>query len=231
MANNNRTQLSTFMQYLASIPAETAMRLPPLSELSGQLGLSVASLREQMEVARMMGLIEVHPRTGIQKRVYTFTDTVMVSLMYAIASGEDAFQAFSDFRKHVEAAYWKEAASLMSEDDLAGLARLVTKATAKLHSQPPQNPLEEHKEFHMCMYRKIQNPYVQGVLEAYWIMYEVTGMAIYTDMQYLEQVWKYHQGMVEALQSGEIDRGYRLFMEHIDLITKRVVKDKRHRFE
>lgn len=231
MANNNRTQLSTFMQYLASIPAETAMRLPPLSELSGQLGLSVASLREQMEVARMMGLIEVHPRTGIQKRVYTFTDTVMVSLMYAIASGEDAFQAFSDFRKHVEAAYWKEAASQMSEEDLAGLTRLVTKATAKLHSQPPQNPLEEHKEFHMCMYRKIQNPYVQGVLEAYWIMYEVTGMAIYTDMQYLEQVWKYHQGMVEALQSGEIDRGYRLFMEHVDLITKRVVKDKRHRFE
>jgi DNA-binding FadR family transcriptional regulator len=231
MANNNRTQLSTFMQYLASIPAETAIRLPPLSELSGQLGLSVASLREQMEVARMMGLIEVHPRTGIQKRAYSFTDTVMVSLMYAIASGEDAFQAFSDFRKHVEAAYWKEAASQMSEEDLAGLTRLVTKATAKLHSQPPQNPLEEHKEFHMCMYRKIQNPYVQGVLEAYWIMYEVTGMAIYTDMPYLEQVWKYHQGMVEALQSGEIDRGYRLFMEHVDLITKRVVKDKRHRFE
>lgn len=179
----------------------------------------------------MMGLIEVHPRTGIRKRAYTFTDTVMVSLMYAIASGEDAFQTFSDFRKHVEAAYWKEAVSQLSDEDIEALTRLVTRAFGKLHSRPPQIPIEEHKEFHLSMYRKISNPYVQGILESYWIMYEVTGMAVYTDLQYLEQVWRYHQHMIEALQRGEMDRGYHLFMEHIDLISQRVLKDKRHRFE
>ena len=229
--STNRYQINSFMQYLASLPPCEANRLPPLAELSTQLGISVASLREQMEVARVMGLIEVRPRTGIHKRPYSFTDSVVLSLMYAVASGEDAFQNFSNFRKHVEAAYWQEAASQLTADDLAGLSKLVTKAFAKLHSRPPQIPVEEHREFHLSMYRKINNVYVQGVLEAYWALYELTGMAVYTDLQYLEQVWKYHQHMIEAIQAGELERGYRLFMEHIDLISQRVVKDKRHRFE
>lgn len=227
----NRYQISSFMQYLASLPPGESSRLPTLSEMSNQLGISVASLREQMEVARVMGLIEVRPRTGIHKRAYTFTDSVVVNLMYAVASGEDAFQAFSNFRKHIEAAYWQEAASLLTVDDLAGLSRLVTRAFAKLHSRPPQIPVDEHREFHLSMYRKLNNVYVQGVLEAYWNLYEVTGMAVYTDLAYLEQVWKYHQHMIEAIQAGELDRGYRLLMEHTELISQRVVKDKRHRFE
>ncbi len=231
MTTNPQYQLSVFMTYLASLPSDAAARLPSLTELSKKLQISVASLREQMEVARMMGLIEVHPRTGIQKRAYSFTDTIVVNLMYAVTSGEDAFSEFSDFRKHVESAYWKEAASLLLDEDLEFLSRIVTKAVGKLHARPPQIPVEEHRDFHLAMYRKITNTYVRGVLEAYWIMYEATGMAVYTDLQYLEQVWRYHQLMIDALQHGELDKGYRLFMEHIDLISQRVLKDQRHRFE
>lgn len=231
MAYTLNTGLSPFMKYLASMPVDTACRLPPLAQLSQQLNISVASLREQMEVARMMGLIEVHPRTGIQKVKFSFTHTVVMSLLYGNEAGEEFFQQISDLRKHVEAAYWQEAASQLTASHLDQLDQIVTKAFQKLHSRPPQIPVEEHKTFHLVMYQKIENPYVQGILEAYWILYELTGMAVYADLQYLEQVWLYHRRMVEALKKSEFEAGYRIFMEHIDLMSQRVLKDKRHRFE
>lgn len=231
MNQDNQLQLNPFMKYLASLPPDTAIRLPSLHELSRQLGISVASLREQMEVARVMGLIEVRPRTGIVKRPYTFTDTATMSLMYAVADGQDAFQAFSDLRQHIEAAYWKEAAALLNEDDTVYLQSIVDRAFGRLHNRPPQIPMEEHREFHLSVYRRINNPYVQGILEAYWVMYEKTGMAVYSDLEYLEQVWNYHQQMVKAIRNDRMEAGYQLFMEHLDLISHRVIKDKRHNFE
>ena len=58
-------------------------RLPSLSELSQQLGISIASLREQMDVARSMGLVEVRPKTGIRRLPYAFRPAVSSSLKYA----------------------------------------------------------------------------------------------------------------------------------------------------
>ena len=58
------------------------------------------------------------------------------------------------------------------------------------------------------MYKKLNNIFVTGILEAYWQAYEDVGLDVYTDLQYLEQVWTYHQKTVEAIASGELD--YRL---------------------
>ncbi len=51
---------SDFLNYLAETnrEGEDCERLPSLQALSKQLGVSVSSLREQMEVARALGLIE-----------------------------------------------------------------------------------------------------------------------------------------------------------------------------
>ncbi len=60
-------------------------RLPTLKELSGQLDIGVSRLREQLEVARALGLVEVRPRTGIRRLEYEFQPAVQLSLNYAIA--------------------------------------------------------------------------------------------------------------------------------------------------
>ena len=51
-------EVSEFLRYLAVHPAAEGS-LPPLSQLSRELGISVAGLREQLEVARAMGLVDV----------------------------------------------------------------------------------------------------------------------------------------------------------------------------
>ena len=58
--------LSEFLVYLAEKVSNGEEQLPSLSSLSKELNISVATLREQLEVARVFGLVEVRPKTGIK---------------------------------------------------------------------------------------------------------------------------------------------------------------------
>jgi len=229
--SSNPQRLSIFMQYLSTLSESYSAKIPSLIELSQILGVSVASLREQMEVARIMGLIEVKPRTGIQKVPYSFSKSVLINLTYALVNDPSSFDAYSDLRKHVESAYWKEAVSLLNSEDIGVLFNIIKVALNKLHSKPPQIPHEEHKRFHLSMYKKLNNIFVTGILEAYWQAYEDVGLDVYTDLQYLEQVWSYHQKTVEAIASGELDTGYKSFAEHMEMISNRTNKPRVSRFE
>lgn len=101
----NGMDLSEFLRYLSQYQDDDG-RLPALSKLSKELKISVATLREQLEVARALGLVDVRPKTGIRKLDYTFKPAVMKSLSYAAALNPGYFfQAFSDLRTHVESAY------------------------------------------------------------------------------------------------------------------------------
>ncbi len=67
-----------------------------------------------MEVARAFGFVEVRPKTGIRKNKYRFTPAVTASLGYAIKENAKLFDAYADLRKHIEAAYFEEAAALLT---------------------------------------------------------------------------------------------------------------------
>src|SRR5215470_20175021 len=93
--------ISEFMRYLAA-HEEAEQGLPTLTELSQELGVSVASLREQLEVARALGLIEVKPgRGGTRRRDYSFTPAVRQSLGYALALNNAHFRKYAELRNHV----------------------------------------------------------------------------------------------------------------------------------
>ena len=83
--------------------------MPSLTDLSRELGISVAALREQLEVARALGLVEVRPRTGMRRLSYSFTPAVKQSLGYALALNKDHFEKYSELRSHIESVYWDEA--------------------------------------------------------------------------------------------------------------------------
>ncbi len=72
--------LSEFLVYLSKVDPSNNYRIPALAELSKQLGVSIASLREQLEVARMLGVVEVRPKTGIRRLKFSFKPAVTHSL-------------------------------------------------------------------------------------------------------------------------------------------------------
>lgn len=227
-AMNPNNLSSDFLTYLAETNRvdENCERLPSLHVLSKQLGVSVSSLREQMEVARALGLVEAKPRTGLRRLPYSFRPAVDQSLSYAIAIDQENFLKFADLRRNVEAAYWYQAVRLLTEEDHHVLQQLIEHAWEKLRGTPIQIPQLEHRQLHLSIYKRLDNPFVSGILEAYWEAYEAVGLNLYAGYAYLDEVWSYHQRMVDAICSGDLEAGHQALLEHTDLIRHRVIESE-----
>jgi DNA-binding FadR family transcriptional regulator len=214
-------ELSEFLRYLAS-HEEAEGGLPTLHDLSRELGIGVAALREQLEVARALGLVEVKPRMGTRRREYSFTPAIRQSLGYALALSNEHFRKYAELRNHVESAFWYQAVRKLTEEDKQELQNLVSRAWKKIRGTPIQVPHEEHCLLHLKIYSRLENPFVTGILEAYWEAYEAVGLNVFTGgYEMLEEVWQYHQKMVEAICSGNFEAGYEALVTHTDLLYQR----------
>ena len=214
-------EISEFMRYLAT-HNEADDEFPSLKDLSVELGVSLASLREQLEVARALGLVEVRQRLGTRRRAYSFTPAVRQSLQYALALDDNHFRKYSELRNHVEAAFWHEAVQKLTDLDKQELQALIARAWEKLRGMPIQVPHEEHRNLHLLIYRRLENPFVSGILEAYWDAYETVGLNVFAGgYDYLQEVWRYHQKMVEAICIGDYKAGYEALIAHTDLLYQR----------
>ena len=213
--------LSEFLRYLAS-HEEAARGLPTLNELSRELGIGLAALREQLEVARALGLVEVKPRMGTRRREYSFTPAIRQSLGYALALDNDHFRKYAELRKHVESAFWHQAVRKLTDDDKQDLQNLVARDWDKLRGTPVQVPHEEHCLLHLKIFSRLDNPFVTGILEAYWEAYEAVGLNVFAGgYEYLQEVWGYHQKMVESICTGDFEAGYEALVTHTDLLYQR----------
>lgn len=215
---------SEFLTYLSDRARadDDPCSLPSLSGLSEELDISISRLREQLEVAKALGLVEVRPRVGIRSLPYRFTPAVRQSLFYAIKQDHKFFEEFLDLRRHIEYAYLPQAVEALTDEDKEVLQELIHCAWEKLNGRPVRIPHEEHRKFHLTIFRRLENVFVTGLLEAYWDAYEAVGLDVYADMEYLEKVWQYHEKLVESIIAGEMDRSLRLLKDHFDLLIDRL---------
>ena len=212
---------SDLLQYLAEQGRNHGERLPPITELAEEIGISTGKLREQLEVARAMGLVEVRPKTGIRTLDYEFAPMLKANLLFALSLDASLFDQYGVLRNHVEAAFWYQAVEALLPQDKEKLQQLVDQAWSKLRGKPVQIPHEEHRQLHMTVFSRLDNLFVQGLLESYWTGYEAVGLDLYTDYSYLEEVWRYHQDMVDAIVEGKYEAGYEALVEHTGLIHHR----------
>lgn len=211
---------SEFLRYLLAQDCQPGTRLPSLDEISAEIGISVGKLREQFEVARMLRLVEAGPRKGIRCLPYDFLPAVRLSLMVALALDRGAFHAFAALRIHLETAFWEEAVSLLLPEDIAHLNELVGQAQAKLTYDRIQIPYPEHRQLHLTIFSRLENPFVLGLLAAYWDAYEAVELNTYADYSYLQEVWSYHERIVKAIEAGDYAVGKELLIQHMRLIDK-----------
>ncbi len=226
-----KSELSLFLKYLihayheaqerGEISPHGEVRLPPLDQISKRLGSSVPNLREQLAVARALGLVDAKPKVGIRLRPYSFTPAVSLSLRVAVALDPAYFDQFAELRKEVERAFFRRAAQSLTAEDRQDLEALVRRAWAKLDDHPPRIPHREHRDLHLTLYRRIHNTFVKGIVEAFWDLYEAVGLNRYADIAFLREVWRYHQKIVEYIIAEDYDQAQRWFEEHLDMLKQR----------
>ena len=207
-----------FLDYILSKKEKGECQLPSLSVLSRELEISNTTLREILEMVRTLGIIEAHPRSGIELLPYSFKPPVVKSLCYASMEDRNKFNEFADLRMHLEKAYFPQAVKLLTHDNLHEMMNLIKNAQEKLGKNPIQIPHSEHRKLHLSIYQNIHNEYVTSLLEAYWVMYESVGLDLYTDYSYLVKVWNYHEMIVEEIAKGCFEKSFELLIEHMELI-------------
>lgn len=210
---------SEFLSYLLENNIQPGERLPSLANLSDEMGVSISKLREQFEVAKMLGLVDAKPKRGITRTEYDFLPPVRLSLLAALALRSQHFDAYSSLRAHLETAYWDEAVILLTDEDITYLQQLVQRAIEQLQQPRIRIPHLEHRELHLKIFSRLDNPFVMGLLEAYWDAYEAVELNTYADYEYLQEVWRYHRQIVEMIAAKNIDEGKRLLVEHMTLLS------------
>jgi DNA-binding FadR family transcriptional regulator len=209
---------SDFLKYLAQHHVEPGDRLPPLCEIGDNMGVSVGKLREELAVARGLGVVSARPRLGIQREPFDFSQAVLPAILFSLATGETCFAQLSRLRRAIEVSFWDEAVVLLTAEDKARLGRLVAEAWAKLRGDPIHIPNGEHRQLHLTIFSRLENPFVQGLLIAYWDAYEASELTRFMRLQYWVDVWAYHERIVEALGANDFERGRRLLTEHFELL-------------
>ncbi|MCK6578542.1 MAG: FCD domain-containing protein [Anaerolineae bacterium] len=217
----SRIQLeSDLLNFIIRAGFQPGDRLPTLNVLQDEnhLDVGISKVREQLEVARALGLVEVRSKTGMRLKEYSFTPAVRLSLFYALAQSQRNFEHFGELRNHLEVAFWNEACARLQPEDLETMRDCIVRAADKLNSSHINIPNEEHRTFHLTLFARLENPFVMGILEAYWDAYEAIEVTRYASYQYLQQVWKYHEQILEALIAGDYEKAKQLFIEHTKLM-------------
>jgi len=209
---------SDILRYIVEHELRPGDRLPTIPELSQELGVSVSKIREEMAVARALGVVQIRPRSGTQVQDFSFGPAATLSVLYALHLNRAQFQEFAKLRKSIELGFWREAVCQLTPDDIAHLRDLVVRARQKLTWVPIEVPFPEHRSLHLTFFKHLENPFVQGLLEAYWTAYEAYGLALYADLSHHREVWDYHERMVECIARGDIDASYQALKEHMMLL-------------
>jgi DNA-binding FadR family transcriptional regulator len=207
-----------FLNYIIEQKIGPGARLPTLAEMSEEIGISVGKLREQLEVARNRGLVSVKPRVGTQREPFDFLPVTRDSVLFSLASGEAEFEHFSELRQAIETGLWMPAVTHLLPQDLEELKSLVARAWQKLYGDPVLIPNMEHRQLHLTIFHRLDNPFVKGILEAYWDIYEAIELTRLASYQYWLEVWEYHEKIVGAICEGEFFRGQQLLIEHFELL-------------
>jgi DNA-binding FadR family transcriptional regulator len=223
MKNNNifSKKQSAFIEYLLSFEKDRENKIPSIKKIGEKLGLSTPCVREQLELAKNLGLIKVQPRKGISILPYDFSPAVVKSLYFAIKSDKEYFNQYSDLRNKLEKSFFIESAKLLNKSDIFAIQSIVQRALIKLNGNQIQIPHQEHRSFHLHIYCKLDNKFVKGLLKSYWDMYELVGLDHFTDLLYLEKVWDYHDRIIMMISIKEYEKAYQFLEEHINLIYER----------
>lgn len=211
---------SDFITYIVEHQVQPDEKLPSLQNISQEIGISVGKLREQLEVARTFGIVSVRPRRGTIRLPYDFTPAVQASLFFGLETQAATFNQFSQLRRAIETQFWDEAVQLLTDEDKTVLKEIVSNAWSRLNGTQSHAPNKEHRQFHLKIFSRLDNPFVQGLLKAYWEAYADSQITRLMGYEYWVKVWEYHERITDTLITNQFDDGRDLLVEHFDLLPE-----------
>lgn len=206
---------------LASCEGEPE-KLPSLGQLAQEMGVSRGKLREDLIAAQAYGVVEMRPGDGTYVHAFDFYTAIQPAILYSIACDKRNFDRFHKLRAYLEVSFWETATRALDEEDYAELRQILERAENKLKGTPIEIPHKEHRQLHLRIFTKLENPFVLGLLKAYWDAYEAVELHRYFELSYFEKMWVSHRALIEALEQQQQQQGKDVLVQHFSILEDRL---------
>lgn len=204
-------------------------KLPPMGDLAKKLGVSRGKLREDLITAQAYGMVEMRPGDGTYVRPFDFYSAIQPLVLYSVKCDKWNFDRFYRLRARLEISFWEEAVHSLAQGDLDELERISEQADRKLEGVPVEIPHDEHRDFHLLIFSRLDNAFVRGLLKVYWDAYEAVGLHRYFELGYYERMWSSHRAMVEDIRLGQYREGQEILIRHFTLLESRLQDESARR--
>jgi DNA-binding FadR family transcriptional regulator len=216
----------TILQYIVdkelATPGGEPMKLPPMEDLAEKLDISRGKLREEMVVMQAYGVVDMRPGDGTYVCPFDFYEAIRILVLYSTACDWRNFDRLYRLRVQLESGFWEEATSSLGDEDKQELQHILEQAEVKLKGTLVEIPHREHRNFHLLIYSRLDNTFVQGLLNAYWDAYEAVGLHRYFDFNYFEEMWRSHREIADAILTGRCQEGKEILAQHFTLLDSRL---------
>jgi DNA-binding FadR family transcriptional regulator len=184
-------------------------RLPSEAVLAAELGVNRLSLREATRSLQTLGVIEARHGNGLFVSSFTFRPLIE-QLPYGLAAPGMALEELLTAREAMEVGLMPAVSRRAGSPELDECARLARRMTAL--EEAGEGITEVDRDFHLLLYKGLQNPLVDNLIELFWEIFVRLGDAIPAPIEGGRGV--VHLRIVEALQSGEAFESIQRMQEH-----------------
>lgn len=184
-------------------------RLPSEAELAAQLGVNRLTLREATRSLQTLGVIEVQHGNGLFVSRFSFRPLIE-QLPYGLAQPGMALDEILTAREAMEVGLMPALVRIADVDNLTrcgDLARRMSQLEAA-----GKSTVATDREFHLQLYKSLQNPLVDNLIEVFWEIFVRLGDKLPGPEQ--GDRGKRHLRIVEALQAEDVQASVRSMLDH-----------------
>ncbi|MBQ6803712.1 MAG: FadR family transcriptional regulator [Clostridia bacterium] len=182
--------------------------LPTEQTLCQNLGVSRNVLREAIKSMELMGMIQSCPGRGTQLKEFSM-DFIFQNVLFFHVSGNDKpVREMFGIRKMLELSYMRQAFHALKAEDIAHIRACAEEI--KERWEKGEMFVEADHEFHMAIFRPLNNGVLNSLLEAIWAVDD--GFQLEQKMPYLSSSVNKHSAISEALEAYD----YRAFAQAME---------------
>lgn len=198
-------------------------RLPSERDLSEQLGVSRASLREALWTLENAGIIETRQGSGTYVRE-VFDEGILSPLALVLDASTDLVGDLWEVRSIFEPAIAFRAAIRAQKEDVAVLARIVAQQKVFLSEQiPNEDWLDSDRAFHIGVARASHNDVSVRVIRLINELLHEGRSHFATQSDRREHAYHWHREILEQISVGDPQHARDAMLQHLREVEEVIV--------
>lgn len=193
--------------------------LPSEGQLAKDMGMSRLSLREGVKTLEAVGILEARQGEGLYVKEFTF-DSIFENLPYSFAADGKSLRDLLQVRTALEEGLIGMVAAKTTPVQLECLDSLAQRMLAK--AKAGETFEEEDREFHLALYRALENPFLNRLVELFWEVFRRLHGSAGITLWNLEQTAQEHLNIIAALKTGQATQAAKAMHLHFQQIHERL---------